>query len=34
MNAKWVIERTVEAGPFCSFQGAIKQVGNVGMALW
>ncbi|KAK7683172.1 hypothetical protein QCA50_013845 [Cerrena zonata] len=34
MNAKWVIEHTVEAGPFCSFQGAIKQVGNVGMALW
>ena len=34
LNARWVVERAVEAGPFCTFQGAIKQAGNVGMALW
>jgi len=34
MNVKWVAERVVEAGTFCSVQGGIKQAGNVGMALW
>jgi len=34
MNAKWVIDREVESGPFCTLQGATKQAGNVGMALW
>ena len=34
MNVRWVAERDVEAGHYCSLQGGIKQAGNVGMALW
>ena len=34
MNLKWVVDRTVIAGAYCSLQGSIKQSGNVGMALW
>ncbi|KAJ3485474.1 hypothetical protein NLI96_g4923 [Meripilus lineatus] len=34
MSARWALEHEVTAGTFCSFQGAIKQAGNLGMALW
>ncbi|KAI0072102.1 hypothetical protein K474DRAFT_1668251 [Panus rudis PR-1116 ss-1] len=34
MNARWVLERMVVAGGYCSFQGGLKQAGNIGMALW
>ena len=34
LNAKWVVDRTVEAGAYCSVQAGLKQAGNVGMALW
>jgi len=34
MNAKWVLDREVEEGAFCTLQAATKQAGNVGMALW
>ena len=34
INAKWITERAVEAGALCSFQGGVKQAGNVGTALW
>ncbi|KAJ3559165.1 hypothetical protein NM688_g503 [Phlebia brevispora] len=34
LNVRWVTDRMVEASNYCSFQGALKQAGNVGMALW
>ena len=34
MSVKWVTDRAVVAGHYCSFQGGLKQAGNVGMALW
>lgn len=34
LNIKWVIQRAVEEGPVCSAQGAVKQAGNVGAAVW
>lgn len=34
MNVKWVLDRAVQEGTFCTLQGATKQAGNVGMALW
>jgi hypothetical protein len=34
MNVKWVIEDHVALGGYCTSQGAIKQVGNLGTALW
>lgn len=34
MNVKWVLDRAVQEGAFCTLQGATKQAGNVGMALW
>lgn len=34
MNVRWVTDRMVEPGHYCSFQGGLKQAGNVGMALW
>lgn len=33
-NLKWVVYRAVEEGAVCSIQGAIKQAGNVGTAVW
>ncbi|KAJ7150858.1 hypothetical protein C8R43DRAFT_886991 [Mycena crocata] len=34
LNFRWVVERGVTNGPFCSAQGGIKQAGNVATALW
>ena len=34
MNVRWVMDREVVAGHYCSFQGGLKNGGNVGMALW
>ena len=34
LNAKWVVDRTVESGAYCTVQAGLKQAGNVGMALW
>lgn len=34
INAKWITDRAVEASPLCSFQGGVKQAGNVGTAVW
>lgn len=34
INAKWIADRSVEAGVFCSLQGGVKQAGNVGTAVW
>ncbi|KAI0344550.1 hypothetical protein BDW22DRAFT_1482756 [Trametopsis cervina] len=34
MNAKWYINRAVEFEPFCEAQGAVKQIADVGTALW
>ncbi|KAH9993339.1 hypothetical protein BJV74DRAFT_884449 [Russula compacta] len=34
VNIRWVVIGSVSAGTLCSFQGGIKQVGNVGAAVW
>lgn len=34
MNTRWVLLGGVEPGTLCSFQGVIKQAGNVGAAVW
>ncbi|GJE95842.1 Git3 domain-containing protein [Phanerochaete sordida] len=34
MNAKWVNEKGVTFMPFCQAQGAIKQLADVGTAIW
>lgn len=34
MNARWVRERAVAFSPFCEAQGAIKQLADVGTAVW
>ncbi|KAF5390129.1 hypothetical protein D9757_003834 [Collybiopsis confluens] len=34
MSMRWVLRHEVIAGTFCSLQGAIKQLGNVGTAVW
>lgn len=34
INIRWIIDRTVEPGTLCSFQGGVKQAGNVGTAVW
>ncbi|KAI0264745.1 hypothetical protein BC834DRAFT_882401 [Gloeopeniophorella convolvens] len=34
LNARWVLDGGVTSGALCSVQGAIKQAGNVGTAVW
>jgi len=34
MSARWVAENRIVEDTFCSFQGAVKQLGNVGTAFW
>ncbi|KIP11516.1 hypothetical protein PHLGIDRAFT_114372 [Phlebiopsis gigantea 11061_1 CR5-6] len=34
MNARWVADRAVEFGPFCQAQGVMKQIADVGTAVW
>ncbi|KAK7443270.1 hypothetical protein VKT23_015867 [Stygiomarasmius scandens] len=34
MSLKWVVENQVIFGAFCTYQGAIKQLGNISTALW
>ncbi|THU87007.1 hypothetical protein K435DRAFT_356926 [Dendrothele bispora CBS 962.96] len=34
MSLEWVMRNEVVSGMFCTYQGAIKQVGNVSTALW
>jgi len=34
INARWIADRAVEPGTLCSFQGGVKQAGNVGTAVW
>lgn len=34
LNVKWVIDLAVEENATCSMQGLIKQIGNVGTAVW
>ncbi|KAH9968197.1 hypothetical protein BC827DRAFT_1152477 [Russula dissimulans] len=34
INTRWVLLGGVEPGSLCSFQGGIKQAGNVGTAVW
>lgn len=34
VNARWLAIHAVEPGTLCTFQGAIKQAGNVGTAVW
>ncbi|TFY74214.1 hypothetical protein EWM64_g9798 [Hericium alpestre] len=33
-STQWVIQGAVTSGSLCSFQGAVKQAGNVGAAVW
>ncbi|EKM56553.1 uncharacterized protein PHACADRAFT_253748 [Phanerochaete carnosa HHB-10118-sp] len=34
VNVRWITDRAVEPGTLCSFQGGVKQAGNVGTAVW
>ncbi|KAF8522639.1 hypothetical protein BU17DRAFT_86929 [Hysterangium stoloniferum] len=34
MNLKWVLIEGVEVGHFCTTQAALKQTGNIGIAIW
>jgi len=34
LGARWLVEGSVEAGYYCSLQGALKNAGNVAMAVW
>ncbi|THU87168.1 hypothetical protein K435DRAFT_842632, partial [Dendrothele bispora CBS 962.96] len=34
MNLRWITESRVTYGSFCTYQGAIKQTGNVSTAVW
>ncbi|KZT30679.1 hypothetical protein NEOLEDRAFT_1186492 [Neolentinus lepideus HHB14362 ss-1] len=33
MDIRWIVKAKVEVGPFCTAQGAMKQIGDVGVAL-
>ena len=34
MSIRWVQERAVTYGPYCTVQGVLKQVADVGTACW
>ena len=34
MNAHWIARGGVFIGAFCTSQGALKNTGNIGTALW
>ncbi|KAF8313496.1 hypothetical protein DL93DRAFT_2114128 [Clavulina sp. PMI_390] len=34
MNARWVGNKAIQEGAYCSAQGAVKNIGNVATALW
>ncbi|TFK56974.1 hypothetical protein OE88DRAFT_1730405 [Heliocybe sulcata] len=33
MDIRWIVKSNVEVGPFCTAQGALKQIGDVGVAM-
>ena len=34
LDARWLVTDEIEAGGYCSTQGALKNAGNVAMAVW
>lgn len=34
LNLRWIVNRAVDEGTVCIIQGAVKQAGNVGTAVW